>query len=339
MNLDKIKKELENWPATLKKYQVPNTRKAVFQIITTFGPFLALWVLMYFSLRVSYLLTLGLGLINGFFMIKIFIIQHDCGHKSFMKSKAWMNSLGFICSLFCSIPYKYWAKSHDYHHNHNGQLDQRDVGDIKTFTVRQFKAMSKLRRLRYRIFRMPVVLFGLGTMFYLMIHNRIPIVRLKSFKKYERSLWLNNLAIALVYIALMLVLGWKQFLLVHLTTLALFGVISVWFFYVQHQHDHTYKHYKEKWEYLLAAVRGSSFYNIHPLFHWLTGHIGYHHIHHLNPRIPNYNLKWCAIENPSFTKYATSLTFVESLGTMRNKLWDEERNKMISFREFYRRYD
>ena len=334
-NYQRIKEELQNWPELLKNYQKPDTTKAVIQILNSFIPFLGLWVLMYFSLRVGYWLTFLLGLVNAFFLVRIFIIQHDCGHRSFLKSRRWMDGIGMVCSLFSSVPFRYWAKQHDYHHAHNGQLDQRDYGDIKTFTVRQYREMSKMRRLRYRLFRHPIVLFVLGPMFYLAVHNRLPVVRHASFKPLELSLHVSNVLIIGLYVMLVLLLGWN-FLIVQASILAPFAIISVWFFYVQHQHEHTYKRFRENWEYLLSAVRGSSFYRLPALVHWLTGNIGFHHIHHLNPRIPNYNLRRCFKENPTFTKYANSLNFIQSLKTMTHKLWDEQSQRMITFREFYR---
>jgi omega-6 fatty acid desaturase (delta-12 desaturase) len=336
MDFTLMKQELKNWPRILHKYQQPSVKKAVVQILNSFLPFLGLWTLMYFSLRVSYLITLLLGLVNAFFLVRIFIIQHDCGHSSFLSSRKWMHNVGFFCSLVTTIPFRYWAKEHDFHHAHNGQLDQRDHGDIKTYTVQEFRSLSKFRKIKYMIFRSPVVLFIIGSFYYLVVHNRIHVISMKSFKRLELSRFVNNLILAGLYVGLMFLLGWKEFLLVQVSVLFPFAVISVWFFYVQHQHEHTYKNFRENWEYLLAAVRGSSYYKIPALFHWLTGNIGFHHIHHLNPRIPNYNLKKCFQENPVFTKYANSLNFIESLKTMQHKLWDEASQRMISFREFYR---
>jgi len=334
----KMRRELEGWPARLKRYQMPDRKRAIWQIVTTFVPFFALWTLMYLSLSWSIWITVALAFVQAFFMVKIFIIQHDCGHYSYLSSRRAQDIIGFICSLFSTVPYKYWAKSHDYHHAHNGQLDQRDVGDIKTYTVRQFKKLSPLKKLRYRVFRMPPVLFGLGSFFYLVVHNRIPIVRLSSFKRHEIGLLLNNIVIIALHVLMAWVLGWQKFLAVFLISFFLFGVVSVWLFYVQHQHETTYKNYKGKWEYLLAAVRGSSWYDLPAVLHWLTGNIGYHHIHHLNPKIPSYNLRRCSIENPVFNKWATRVNILDSLKTMRHKLWDESQQRMISFREYRRLY-
>ena len=337
MSYDEIRTTLKNWPKLVRQYQKPNLKKSITQIITSFGPFLVLWTLMYFSLDYSYWLTLGLGIINAFFLVRIFIIQHDCGHQAFFKSKKLNNIIGFICSFASLIPYQYWARSHNFHHAHNGQLEHDEIGDIKTLTVNEFRALSPWKRLLYKLFRFPPILFTVGPIYYLFIIQRLPLIQKKGWNEERWSLIFSNLYFTVFYTALIFIFGWKSFLLVQAPILIFFAIIAVWFFYVQHQHEETYKQWKHNWEYLLASVQGSSYYNLPKLFHWLTGNIGYHHIHHLSPLIPNYNLAKCNAENPILEKYAPKLTFLESLKCMKNRLWDEEQQKMISFREFYRR--
>ena len=331
---EEIKKALANWPTMMKEYSVANTRKAIWQIITSFGPFLAIWVIMYFTLEISYWLTLALALINGFFLVRIFIIQHDCGHRSFFKSQKLNNVVGYISSFFSTIPFRYWARVHDFHHGHCGQLETRDIGDIQVLTTEEYTALSPFGKFKYRIFRMPIVTFFIGPLHYLIVNNRFPLVRFKNWDGMILSQTINNLAIVAVILTFGFLIGWKTFLMVQVPIVVFFMVIAIWFFYVQHSHEHNYKQWKANWDYVMAAIKGSTFYKLPKIVHWLTGYIGYHHIHHLNSGIPSYNLARCARENPILTKYVTKVGFWKSLGYIRHKLWDENQQRMISFTEF-----
>lgn len=319
----------------IKEYQQPDTKKALMQIANSFLPFIAIWVLMYFSLSWSYWITFVLGIINCFFLVRIFIIQHDCGHHSFLKSAKWNDTVGVICSLFTSIPYKYWARLHNFHHGHSGQLEFRDMGDINFWTVNEFRNAPWWKKAFYRFFRMPVVLFFVAPLAYLTISNRFPLMNIKGWRKTQWSQVYNNLLIAAVYIPLAFLLGWKAFLIVQATCVLMFGVVAFWFFYVQHQHEEAYKQWRKNWDYIIASVKGSTYYKLPKMFQWLTGNIGFHHIHHLSPRIPNYNLEKCAKDNPILQKYVTSVTFWQSLKYIFIKLWDEESQRMITFWEYY----
>ena len=337
LEIDKeIKSALANWKSIIEKYQIPSTKKAIIQMITSFLPYIALWVLMYLSFNWSIWITIALAFVNAFFLVRIFIIQHDCGHQSFLGSQKWNNFIGFICSLFSSLPYKYWAKVHNHHHGHTGQLEERDIGDINFLTVEEYRNKGWFGRLQYRMFRSPIVLFCLAPVWYFTYSNRVPIVSFKGMvKRIKWSQFRNNLAILLTYAALGFLLGWVKFLFIQLFTIFLFSIIAFWFFYVQHQHEAAYNQWRKNWDFLIAAVRGATYYKLPKLFQWLTGNIGIHHIHHLSSRIPNYNLEKCMKENPILTKYANIVTFKESLKIMHNKLWDEQRQKMITFKEFY----
>lgn len=331
-----ISESLKNWKNIVKNYQIPSTKKAIIQLSNSFLPYLALWVLMYFSMSWSIWITIGLGLVNAFFLVRIFIIQHDCGHQSFTKSKGWNNFIGYMCSFFSFIPYKYWAKIHNFHHGHSGQIEVWDIGDIPTLTVEQFRKKSKLGRFFYRIWRLPIVTFVIAPMYYLIVSNRLPVIKMKNMKKLSMQQLINNLAIAGVYVLLGFLLGWVKFLFVQFFIIFCFGIIAFWFFYVQHQHEHAYKQWSDNWDYVVAAIKGSTYYKLPRVFQWLTGNIGIHHIHHLSSLIPNYNLEKCMKENAVLNKHVTVLTFWESLKLMTHKLWDEEKQRMISFREYYR---
>lgn len=332
-----IKQKLANWKAIIEKYQIPNNKKAIIQIVNSFAPYIGLWVLMYCSLNWSIWITLLLAIINSFFLVRIFIIQHDCGHQSFFGSQKLNNVVGFVCSFFSSIPFKYWAKIHNHHHGHTGQLEQRDIGDIDFLTVREYKNRNWLGRLKYRAFRTPLVLFVVAPIFYFTVSNRYPFMKFKGMlKKIKWSQVRNNVIMLSLYTIIALLVGWKKFLLIQLSLIFLFSIIAFWFFYVQHQHEDAYNRWRKNWDFLVASIRGSTYYKLPKVFQWLTGNIGIHHIHHLSSRIPNYNLEKCMKENPILTQYANILTFRDSIKCISNKLWDEHRQRMISFKEFYR---
>lgn len=334
---NEIRSKLANWKELIAQYQIPDSKKAIIQIVNTFLPFISLWVLMYFSYSYSKWITLGLSFINAFFLVRIFIIQHDCGHQSFTHSQRINNFIGYACSLFSSIPFKYWAKVHNHHHGHTGQLEERDIGDIDFLTVQEFSARNKWGRFKYRFFRHPFTLFIVVPIFYFTISNRIPSV--KSFRgmvtRIKLSQLKNNLLILGIYTLLAYLIGWQRFLFIQLSIIFLFSIIAFWFFYIQHTHETSYNTWKENWDFLLASIRGASYYKLPKLFQWLTGNIGFHHIHHLSSRIPNYNLEKCVRENPILNEYANIITFRESLKSIQAKLWDEQKQKMISFKEYY----
>lgn len=330
-----IRQQLKHWKKIIKPYQKPSNKKAVIQLLNTFLPFLALWTLMYFSLDWSYWITLGLAVVNAFLLARIFIIQHDCGHQSFLRSRLLNDVVGVVCSFFSTIPYKYWAAVHNFHHGHSGQLELRDIGDVPMLTVEEYRQRSWWGRLKYRIFRHPFVLFILVPIGYFAFPLRIPVIGVRSARKEYISMLKNNIWLVAVYVVLALLLGWKKFLMIQLPIVLLFMIIAFWFFFVQHQHEETYKRWKDNWDFLVASIRGSTYYKLPAVFNWLTGNIGFHHIHHLSARIPNYNLQRCARENPILQKYVTIMTFRDSLKCIFNKLWDEQQERMISFREFY----
>lgn len=325
--------------AKLQSYRQTSYRKALWQICNSFLPFIGLWIAMYHAFDYSLLLFFGLGLINSFFLVRIFIIQHDCGHHSFVKSKRMRNIIGSICSLFSAMPYRYWADSHAFHHDHNGKLEHREIGDINTLTVEEYRSMSRWGQIKYKVFRFAPVTFLIGPIIYFMANMRIPLVIFPNKK--GRAFWsvmLNNVVVIGGIVALCLILDWKAVLATHLTVLYLFAIVAIWFFYVQHQHEKGYKQWKDNWDHFVSALKGSTYYKLPKLFNWLTGNIGVHHIHHLYAAIPNYNLMKVVRENPEFNQFTTVVTFWESLKFMNHKLWDEESQRMISFREYKQRY-
>ncbi|MFC2133074.1 fatty acid desaturase [Bacteroidota bacterium] len=319
------------WKSLVAKYQVPHKWKSIWQLANSFLPFFAIWYLMYLSLDVSYLLTLLLALPAAGFSVRIFIIQHDCGHVSFFKSKRANDLTGMFCSLFNLTPYYYWRKSHSIHHANAGKLDRRGIGDVYTMTVNEYLSKSKWRRLTYRVYRNPIFLFLFIPTIMFVVLYRFPMSRSKSLRNVELSIYLTTLAIALLAALVMSFVGWKAFLLIQLPITIIASSTGTWLFYVQHQFEDTYWANNSLWDYTSAALNGSSFYKLPKIIQWFTGNIGFHHIHHLSPRIPNYNLEKCHKENSELQK-ANTLTLRSSFRSILLTLWDESQKKLVSFR-------
>lgn len=333
---------LKKLPQLLLTYRKPNLKKAFLQIFTSFGPFICTLLLMYgigIYGRMPLWTLIPLAIVNGFFLVRIFIIQHDCGHQAFFSSMKWNNAVWSICSMFSLIPYQYRAKSHNFHHNHANKLrEYRDIGEILTYSVDEFQALPKWKKIWYRIFRNPFIMFILGPIYYLGLSCRLPLIQLQGWGKERWSLLTSNLLMVGLYTALCLLLWWKLFLLTNIATVVAFAIIAIWFFYIQHQYEFGHKEFEDKWEYVRAAIEGSSFYDLPRFWHWMTGNIGYHHIHHLNPSVPCYELARCFQENQLLQDVARRLSFTESLKCLWCHLWDEHQQKMISFAEFRRKY-
>lgn len=333
---------IQELPKLVSKYRIPNNKKALIQMITSFWPFFLLMSFMYLVIYFQSLpnrLIIPLSIINGFFLVRIFIIQHDCWHQSFFQNKKLNTIVWNICSYFSLIPYSYWAKSHNFHHNHNSKLRKyRDIGDIFTYTVDEFKKLSSWWKLKYKAFRNPFVMFWLGPTWYVLLQNRLPTIHLEWRSKERKESIINNIGIVWVYITLWMLFWRKTLLFAHLPVIMCFATVAIWFFYVQHQHELTYKSREEKWDYVTAAIQWSSFYDLPKRMHRFTGNIWYHHIHHLNASIPNYQLVKCFNENEILQSSVHKLTFKKSLECLWCHLRDENQQKMISFREFRKKY-
>jgi omega-6 fatty acid desaturase (delta-12 desaturase) len=316
----------------LAPYQRPNRRRALTQLLNTAIPFAALRALMVWSLGTSYLLTLLLAVPTAGLFIRLFILQHDCGHGSFLPSRAANDAIGSALGVITLFPYGYWRRTHAMHHASNGNLDHREFGDIATITVGEYRARSRWGRLRYRLYRHPFVLFGVGPFWQFVIKHRFPFDIPWSWKREWQSVLWTNVGIAAAVAGLVALVGWPTFLAVQLTIIALAGPLGVWLFYVQHQFEDTYWEHADAWDFYRAGAHGSSFYDLPRVLHWWTGNIGYHHIHHLASRIPNYHLREAFEENPQLQR-VTRLTLKDSLRCARLRLWDEERRSMIGWRE------
>lgn len=339
---NKIIKDLKDWKKIVKRYATPENRLANIEILKTFLPFIALFVAAVFTYKYSIWATLFISIVAGLFLTRVFIIQHDCGHQSFFSKRKSNDKWGMVCSLLTCIPYKYWAKSHNHHHAHQGQLDTRTIGDVTLLTVNEYKQLSKLKKIQYRIYRSIPVMFVLGPIYYIFIHNRFPFINFKGWEKERKLLIKTNFYLLLFYIGLGLLMSipsfnllytFKKLAIIYIPIVLTFAFTAIWFFYMQHQHDPNYKAWKKDWQFLLAAIKGSSFYKLPSIFNFFTGNIGFHHIHHLAPRIPFYKLKKCSTENPIFQKYVTTITFWNSIKFAVYTLWDEKNYKMIKFSE------
>jgi len=324
-----------SWQSIVARYNHPQISKSILQIVNSFVPYVILWVLMIFSLRISPWLTLALSIPAAGFLIRIFIIFHDCGHGSFTKSKKWNRAIGIVMGVLAFTPYDRWTDSHRLHHITVGNLDKRGMGDVWTLTVQEYLALSPWKRFVYRTFRNPVVMFGIGAFLMFILANRF--TRKGNTLKQKRNIYLTNVIIALIATGMSLLIGWKAYLFIQLPIMYFASIMGVYLFYLQHQYEDVVWARDNEWNYKEMALNGSSFFKLPGLLRWFTGSIGYHHIHHLGPTIPNYNLVKCHKENPIFQEIKP-ITFFTSFKSLSIRLWDEDRRKVISFREMRKYY-
>jgi omega-6 fatty acid desaturase (delta-12 desaturase) len=319
-----------NWRKLVAPYQQPDLRRSLWQIATSIPPYLLLWGLMVWSLQTSYWLTLLLAIPAAGFMMRTFIILHDCGHGSFFKSQRANTIVGTISGVLTFTAFHYWTRDHAVHHATAGDLDRRGVGDVDTLTVKEYLALSPMRRFVYRMMRNPIFMFFIGAPLVFLVVHRIP--RPGVGKRERNSVWWTNLALVAIISLLSLAIGFKNFVLVQYPILAIGTAAGVWMFYVQHQFEGVYWRRHNEWDYLTSALRGASYYKLPRLLQWFSGNIGFHHLHHLSPRIPNYNLERCQKENPTFN-CVEPLSLRTSLHSLRLRMYDEERRQLIGYRE------
>lgn len=319
-----------DWISIVSRYNKPDPAKSWWQIINSLGPYIIIWILMIKTLGISYWLTLLLSVLAAGFMIRIFIIFHDCGHGSFFQSKWLSKIIGIITGLIVFTPFHKWHREHHIHHQTVGNLDKRGIGDVKTLTVEEYSKLSKWKRFYYRTYRNPFVLFGIAPILVFTIAQRFP--RGKMNLKEKLYVHLSSLALVAIVILLMALIGWKTFLLIQIPILYIATAHGVWLFYVQHQYRHVQWTNTEGWDYKTIALNGSSLFKLPAILNWFTGNIGYHHIHHLSPLIPNYNLRKCHNENPIFHDIKP-LTWLSAFDSLFLRLWDEKRQMLIRFSE------
>jgi omega-6 fatty acid desaturase (delta-12 desaturase) len=329
--LSDLSPDFTRWREMVARYQVPSVKASVWQLVTTLAPLLAVFTAMYFTYQVSYFLTLGLAVVAAGFLIRTFIIMHDCGHGAFFKSRRANDIVGFITGVLTLTPYVQWRRDHAIHHATSGDLEERGHGDVSTLTVKEYLALSRWGRFSYRLYRNPAVMLGIGPLWLMGVKHRFH-TRETAGKREILGVHMTNAAILLLFVVISLLIGPLKVVALYLPAMFIAGAAGIWLFYVQHQFEDTYWAVPPQWDYATAAVAGSSFFRLPRVLDWFTGSIGYHHIHHLSPRIPFYNLRKCHQENPAFQQ-ARVLTLAESFRTFRLKLWDEEGARLIGWRE------
>jgi acyl-lipid omega-6 desaturase (Delta-12 desaturase) len=317
------------WKDIVAQYQQPSRARALWQTLNTLGPYALLWYLMYWSLNVSWWLTAPLAILTGALHVRVFIIHHDCGHGSFFKSRRANDLLGFITGVLTFTPYHHWRWEHAAHHATSGDLDRRGMGDIWTLTVLEYLEASRWKRFAYRLARNPFVLFVLAPMYVFLIKHRFP--RHNANRRDRLSVYSTNVALMGMAAGLVWAFGFKAYVLLQLAVLVVAGAAGFWLFYVQHQFEDAYWEHRENWDYTTAALQGSSFYKLPRLLQWFSGNIGYHHIHHLSPRIANYNLERCHRAHPLFQN-VKPVTLLSSLRSFTFRLWDEQHKRLVGFR-------
>jgi omega-6 fatty acid desaturase (delta-12 desaturase) len=323
-----VRSERPFWRDALAPYVQPRLGASLLDLATSLLPYLALSVVMYLSLDVSYLLALAVTVPAAGFLLRTYIVFHDCAHGSFMPSKRANAWLGSVLGLVVHSSFRSWRHDHAVHHATAGDLDRRGVGDVLTLTVAEYGVLPWRRRLGYRLFRNPVVMFGLGPIYAMLIQPRL--VSRSARPRMRRSVMVTNVVLLAGVGSLCWLIGWRDYLLVWGPPALLAGSAGVWLFYVQHQFEETYWQCSEGWSYSDAALRGSSYLKLPRLLQFFTGNIGLHHVHHLSARIPNYNLQWAHDENAMFHQVPT-LSLWEGLRAVRLKLWDEDREQLVTF--------
>ena len=317
-----------HWRKTLAPYARPSIRRSLLDLATSVVPYLALSALMYLALDVSYLLVLALSLPAAGFLLRTYIVFHDCTHGSFLSGKQANAWLGRSLGLLVFSPFQSWRHNHAVHHATAGDLDRRGVGDVPTMTVAEYVASPWLKRLGYRLFRNPLIMFGIGPIYALVIQPRL--VSRSARPRIRRSVIGTNVAVAAMVLGLCWLVGWQEYLLVQMPTILLAGSAGVWLFYVQHQFEDVYWESSDRWSYADAALRGSSHLKLPKVLQFFTGNIGLHHVHHLSARVPNYNLQRAHDDNPIFHNVPT-LTLWDGMRSVRLKLWDEEQQRLVGF--------
>ncbi len=325
-------RDARDWVQILAKYREPSTGRSVWELIATLVPFVALWALAWISLSVSYWLAFALAVLNGGFLVRIFAIQHDCGHSSYFRSRTVGDWVGRALGVLTLTPYDVWRKAHSIHHATHGNLDQRGVGDVLTLTVAEYQSRGRMGRFLYRLYRNPVVLFVLAPSYLFILQNRLPFGLMNQGWRYWTSAMGTN-AILAIAVGLMIWLGGLMpVVLIFLPTSIIAATIGVWLFYVQHQFETTHWTKSESWQVHESALEGSSHYVMPAPLRWMTANIGIHHVHHLYSRIPFYRLTEVLRDHAELAD-AQRLTILESLKSVRLHLWDEASGRLVSFGE------
>lgn len=320
---------VKEWKAIVADFQRPSVARATWQLVNTLVPYAVLWVLMYHFLSVSWWIVVPLAMLAGALVVRVFIIFHDCGHGSFFASSRANDITGFLTGMLTLTPYHQWRWEHAVHHATTGDLDRRGIGDVWTMTVQEYLESSRWKRFAYKLARNPVVLFAIAPFVLFVVLQRIPNRRASARER--RSVWHMNLALLGMMAAFSWGFGLGTYLIIQTIITGVAGVFGVWLFYIQHQFEDAYWERHETWDYTAAALQGSSFYKLPRILQWFSGNIGFHHIHHLSSRIPNYNLERCHHSHPIFQQ-VKAITLRTSLKSLTFRLWDEQNRKLVGYR-------
>lgn len=320
-----------DWVSTLAKYREPNQPRSWFELGATIVPFIALWALAWMSLSVSYWLAFAVSVLNAAFLLRLFAIQHDCGHGAFFTNRTVSDWVGRGLGVLTLTPYDVWRRTHSSHHNSSGNLDKRGMGDIHTLTVAEYRALTPMNRLLYRLYRHPITLFGFGPGYLFLFQNRLPL-GLTHIPKFWVSAMVTNLAILAALGAVYYIGGLMPVLLIFLPSTLIAAAAGVWLFYVQHQFEETQWDSDQDWQLHEAALHGSSHYILPSVLQWFTANIGIHHVHHLYSRIPFYRLTEVLRDHDELAN-SNQMTIRESLANARLHLWDENHRRLLSFAE------
>jgi omega-6 fatty acid desaturase (delta-12 desaturase) len=330
---DEQKDTAGGWRRKLSHYRKPDTMRSAYELAITAIPFALAWFLMFVALYLGYFWLYALLLLpTAGLLVRLFMIQHDCGHGAFFANRRGNDWVGRVIGVLTLMPYDHWRRRHTIHHATSGNLDRRGVGDVKTLTVAEYLARSRWARLRYRLYRHPAVMFGLGPIHLFMLQSRLPVGFMRKGWRPWFSTMATNVAIAAVAGLMMWTIGLRPFLLIHLPIVLLGAAAGVWLFYVQHQFEQTHWAKSERWNVHDAALHGSSHYDLPNVLKWFTANIGVHHVHHLCSRIPYYRLPEVLRDYPEF-RDLNRLTLLQSLKCIRLVLWHEEGQRLMSFKE------
>lgn len=325
-----------DWVKILAEYREPSSWRSSFELAATIGPFLLIWILAWLSLSVSYWLTFGLSLLNAAFLLRLFAIQHDCGHGAFFKNRTLSDWLGRALGVLTLTPYDVWQRTHSIHHSSSGNLGRRGMGDVHTMTLAEYRKAGTVERLIYRLYRHPIILFGLGPGYLFFLQNRIPLGLMNNLR-YWISAMGTNLVILAALAAILYFGGLMPILLIFVPSTLLAATAGVWLFYVQHQFETTHWENDEDWQLHEAALHGSSHYVMPSILQWLSANIGVHHVHHLYSRIPFYRLPEVLRDHSDLAE-GNRMTIRESLANARLHLWDEEGRRLLSFSQARARF-
>lgn len=320
------------WLQVLARYRQPSDARSIFEIAVTVLPLVALWALSWATLDIGYWLALPLAVAAAGFLVRLFAIQHDCGHGAFFRHRLANDWVGRVASVLTLTPYGVWRRTHATHHASTGNLDRRGLGDVDTLTVDEYRARSMWGRLRYRLYRHPLVMFGIGPAYLFILQHRLPVGLMRDGWRPWISTMATNAAIVLLAALLIWLIGIKAFLLVHLPILLFAASVGVWLFFVQHQFEHTTWANDGEWNLHDAALHGSSHYDLPAFLRWFTCNIGVHHVHHLSSRIPYYRLQ-CVLRDHPELRNVGRLTLLQSFRCVRLVLWDETQRRLVSFRD------